>query len=652
MEFKTNINELTMFRFTIFIVLFCLHFSVRAELLPVEAFGRLPHAEQLKLSPNGNQVAYIRNESGYTLIGVKDLVTRDSNFLIKTDNKKFKINWYRWANDEVLLVALDYPVKRHRAKFKESRLLKIRVDKKVPDDLVFKPRKNEHKPQLQTTIVDILPDEPNFILMSLDLKHANLPGVYKVDLRDKNTRQLLISSKPNIHGWMTDRQHRVRLGFGRDDTKVFYRLFDLKSQEWRNIWEYEIFDTPDIRPLGFALNPNQLYIRAPYKDRYGIFIVDLSLPNLPRELIYSDERYDVDGALIYSKISNDVIGFYHSGADNAKVFFDDNYAKFQQLLNTTFPDSFNNISSLSGDENKYVLFSRPADSPAAYYIGDRKNKSIEFLFDRYPLLNNKKLSGKKIIEFKARDGLNIEGYVTLPYGGIKENSPALIIPHGGPMSRTYGDFDWMSQFFASRGYTVLQPNFRGSSGYGFDFAMESIQNWGGAMQHDLADAAHWLVENYTIDKGRICILGASYGGYAALMAAAKQQDVFRCAASFAGVSDLRFVVRESRGFTNSSVVKKQIGNDFIRLKKQSPIALSEQINIPVLLIHGENDRVVDVRHSQEMYDELKSFAKNVEYFELKDGNHYLEIEGNRLETLRHFEKFLSKYLKPSPHTLN
>ena len=366
---------------------------------------------------------------------------------------------------------------------------------------------------------------------------------------------------------------------------------------------------------------------------------------MKQTLVYADENYDIQGSLIYSKKTKDVIGVYHGEASNAKIYFDPNYERFQKSLNTAIPDAYNNIVSVSADENVYILFTSGSQTPGAYYLGNRKDKTLDFILEEYPLLYQKELSKKSKITFKARDGLDIEAYVTKPYKNVESKNVGLVIPHGGPMARSYGGFDWFSQFFASRGYTVIEPNFRGSSGYGFEFEMASIQKWGGAMQDDLADAAKWLAKSDSVDEDKICILGASYGGYAAMMAAVRQQDVFRCAASFAGVSDLEYIVRKARRFTNYKVVKKQIGDDSDILEQNSPVNFAKEVNIPLLLIHGDKDRVVDVYHSREMFDELKSFDKQVEYLELENGNHQLEIEQNRLDTLNAFDKFLSQHLK-------
>ncbi|QYJ82009.1 alpha/beta hydrolase family protein [Shewanella aegiceratis] len=618
--------------------------SLQAKPLPVEAFGKLPQFEQVKLSPDGKKFAYVRHTKGYSLVGVMDLGSGRNSYVVKTDNQKFKISWYVWANNDKLLVSADYPVYRDGVKYKESRLLKASADGGSALEPVITIRQGEQSPQFQDNVIDLLPDDPHNILMGLRLTNGNTLDVYKVDLSSAKKRRMVLRGKHNISNWMTDQQHRVRLGFGRDETRIFYRLYDLASDEWRSIWDYEIFDAPDITPLGFGLDPNTLYIRALHNDHYAIFKVDVSKPDLPRELVYADDNYDIEGSLIYSRKTRDVIGVYHGEANNAKIFFDPAYAQFQTALNAAIPDAFNSVVSMSDDEQRYILYSSNVQTPGAYFLGDRKANTMDFILEEYPLLFEQPLSDKQKVSYKARDGLMIEGYVTLPPANVTPNKAALVIPHGGPMARNYSGFDWFSQFFASRGYTVFEPNFRGSSGYGFDFEMASIRQWGGAMQDDLADGAHWLAKQYPIDSQRICILGASYGGYAALMAAVKQQDTFKCAASLAGVSDLEYLVRKARRFTNYKVVKKQIGSDSDLLEQNSPINFAKQINIPVLLIHGDKDRVVDVYHSREMFDELQDEGKEVEYIELENGNHYLEIEENRLKTLSAFEAFLHKHL--------
>jgi dipeptidyl aminopeptidase/acylaminoacyl peptidase len=264
--------------------------------------------------------------------------------------------------------------------------------------------------------------------------------------------------------------------------------------------------------------------------------------------------------------------------------------------------------------------------------------------DQYPLLYQQHLSGKEKVVYQARDKVDIEAYLTMPHRGIKENNPAIIVPHGGPMARIYEGFDWFTEFFASRGYVILQPNFRGSSGYGFEFALQSIGDWGGVMQDDLGDAANWLAANYSVDKKSICILGGSYGGYAAMMGAVKQQGIFKCAASFSGISDLDLLLTKARKFTNYDIVKKQIGSDATYRKNRSPVNHAENIDIPMMLIHGESDLIVHVDQSRRMFKALQKYNKPVEYIELENGDHFMSIEGNRLKVLTSFERFLNEHI--------
>jgi len=362
------------------------------------------------------------------------------------------------------------------------------------------------------------------------------------------------------------------------------------------------------------------------------------------ELIFSDPNYDVEGELIYSNITNDVVGVFHGEADGAKVFFDTKYKAFQRAIDKAIPNAYNHVVDFSANEKKYILFSTGPLEPGAFSYGDRESKSLNFLLDQYPMLHQQELSGKEKIVYQARDKTNIEAYLTLPHGGIKKNNPAIIVPHGGPMARDYGGFDWFTEFFASRGYVVLQPNFRGSSGYGFDFALQSIGDWGGAMQDDLGDAANWLVANYTVNKKSVCIVGSSYGGYAAMMGAVKQQDIFKCAGSFAGISDLDLLLTKARKFTNYDVVKEQIGSNAAYLKNRSPLNYAAKIDIPIMLIHGENDLIVHVDQSRKMFDALQKNNKLVEYIELENGNHFMAIEANRLKVLTSFERFLKTHI--------
>jgi dipeptidyl aminopeptidase/acylaminoacyl peptidase len=410
------------------------------------------------------------------------------------------------------------------------------------------------------------------------------------------------------------------------------------------LYEYDVFSKDKVNIIGFDKDPNYIYITALHNDKEALFKVNLSDKNLARELIFSDPDYDFDGNLLYSHSTGEVIGFSHSNLPNGRQYWDSEQDKLQRSLAAALPDDFVSVIDLSENGNSYIVYKHSETDPGSYFFGNRAEKNINLFAQRYPDITEDVIAKKDIISYEARDGIKIEGYLTLPTNQASTNLPTVILPHGGPMARDYGNFDYWSQMLANQGYAVLQPNFRGSSGYGYAFEMSALQNWGGEMQNDLQDAAHWMIKQGYTDKNRVCMVGASYGGYAALMSVVKHPETFKCAASFAPVTDLEAVVAKARYFTNKEIVRAQFGTDSDQLEAQSPLNYASKVKRPILLIHGTDDKVVPVSHSREMYDELKDHNKDVKYIELEDGNHNLSYQAHRMTTLSAISDFLKKHL--------
>jgi dipeptidyl aminopeptidase/acylaminoacyl peptidase len=257
------------------------------------------------------------------------------------------------------------------------------------------------------------------------------------------------------------------------------------------------------------------------------------------------------------------------------------------------------------------------------------------------------LASKDKVSIKVRDGLQLPGYLTLPRGVEPKNLPMVLLVHGGPQSNDSGDFDTWPQFLANRGYAVLQVNFRGSAGFGHELMSAGLKRWGREMQDDLADATQWAIARGTADPRRICIVGASYGGYAALMGVAKMPDLYRCAFSFAGVTDVYELGRDQGNYTNKEVFDKQIGSlelERDRLKAISPVTVAKQIKVPVLLMHGTQDRSV-VFYQGAIMDEALTAAGVPHRFVKQDlGDHNLSIYQHRLQFFTELEKFLAENL--------
>jgi dipeptidyl aminopeptidase/acylaminoacyl peptidase len=629
----------------LFSVFFLTNFVFSAE-LPVSSFSQLPSVSGVDLSPNGSQIAFIENYANpeLSVLTTLNLSTGDKKLLVKSDNEDIKVNWFRWANEKTLIVSVRFASKIRTVAYKETRLLAIDVDgKEVKQrNLIRAGTNDEHVSQFQDDVVSFLPDDPDHILIALDLDVPNLPSVYKLNIYSRRKTRIE-KGKMDVVDWMADRQGNLRLGKALNYTtgEASIRIKVGDDDTWQKMFEYNALEESGIIPLGFAKDPNILYFKAYNDDKLALYKIDLATKKI--DLIFQDPNYDFDGSLIYSRRSNDVIGFRHSNSDGGRVYWDESYAKFQKAIDTAMPDTSNYLVDFSDDENIYTIYSENDFTPGAYFLGNRKEKTINLAFEQYPLLPPDGLSEHSLVTYTARDGTQIEGYLSLPKN-TQGPIATIMHPHGGPGAREYDGFDYWTSYFISRGYAVFRPNFRGSTGYGKQFAESQMQAWGLGMQDDLTDAAKWLVEQKIADPKRMCIVGASYGGYAAMMAAVKTPDLFQCAVSFAGVMDLESLVSKSRYFLNKKFVRKQFGEDDDDLEARSPYYQAKRIKIPVLLMHGEDDRVVDVKQSREMFNELEDLGANVRYVELKNGDHYLSIQRNRHRVFNEMDDFLKKYL--------
>lgn len=619
--------------------------------LSVEDFSTLPMISSVKLSPDGEKVIFFQNAKGNTYLRSLYLKTGKKKVIAAVDNIKYKFRYAMWANNETVIYSIIVPDYRGGVAISQTRLLVRKADTSdEPRELVKPGSAGGDDPtrpsQFQDNIISMLPDDPDHILMGLDSNRPNLDSVYKINI---NTSKLTEIQKAmeDVRDWGADQQDRVRIGikFNPYTTTITTVIYDLVSKEWREAWQRKaLSDEREISPMGFGLDPNILYVRAEHDGRNAIFKVDVSNAEMPMEIIAKDDKYDINGNLIYSRQTRDVVGVYHDEADGKRIYWDKKYKDFQEAVDKALPDTVNYLIDFSIDEQRYIVYSTNDRTPGKYYFGDKEHDTLTIIAHTYSQLEDN-CQGSKKITYTARDGKTIEAYLTLPANHTPGTPcPAIIFPHGGPMVRDYGDFDYWAEFFASKGIVVMKPNFRGSSGYGKDFEREALQNFGLTMQDDLTDAANWLIEQKLADPQRIAITGGSYGGYAALMGAVKTPDLFRCAISFAGISDLPGLLKASQPFLNYGVVQKQLGTDKKKLKEVSPITHIKKIKIPILLGHGDEDRTVPVEQSQKMAKALKKKKKEFTYVELENGDHSLSLQKNRHIFFRAMDEFLDKYL--------
>ncbi len=617
--------------------------------IPAAAFAAAPDFRQPALSPSGDWIAALRRDdvsgqsgTALVLLSFDDL---KEEVLFRQNNAVMHMNWLHWLNDDQLLVSAVSPARRGAEERKESSLYV--VERKTGSFRSLLPegfwRNKDWVPVVQDRVVDYLPGDDENILLALSTRLPGSKAVYKVNVNDGSIKTLQ-RERGGVVDWITDRQQRLRIGVevDGDEYRILFRA--PQSRRWGPLWSFNAFSIDQVWPLGFDKDPDILYVNAYHEGRKAIFKINLAHYPLRMQLVFADPLFDVIGSLIYSEQSGEVIGTTYT-TNGGYTFWKWAFLGLQQAINRTLRDTNNIVYSFSEDERRYIVLATSDTDAGTFYIGDRDSQRIKPFAFRYENLDPGMMAKTEITQYTARDGLSIQAFLTLPQDEKQRPLPAIIFPHGGPMSYDNGGFNHWAQFFANRGYAVLQMNYRGSAGYGFDFLQAGLKGWGRDMQNDVEDGTRWLIEQGIAEAGNICIVGSSYGGYAALMEAAKGINLYSCAVSFAGVSDLEYLLNTSKGFRNYDRVAKQIGDDKKELRAFSPALHAEAFNIPVLIIHGKNDQQVPVEHGRRMFNALQKAGKPVIYVEQELGDHFLSRLEDRLEVFQRMDKFLGENLR-------
>jgi dipeptidyl aminopeptidase/acylaminoacyl peptidase len=325
-------------------------------------------------------------------------------------------------------------------------------------------------------------------------------------------------------------------------------------------------------------------------------------------------------------------------------WLDPDLVRLQDQIEKVTPGRRASLLSMNAARHRFLVHLGGADRPGIFYFMDLADGRMQRLAYANERIAGAALNPVRTVHYKARDGLDIAAVLTLPAGRDTNALPVVVMPHGGPFARDSEDWDWWAQSIAERGYVVVQPNFRGSSGFGTAFAAKGRGQWGLGMQDDLNDAVAWLAQQGLVDAKRAAMVGASYGGYAAMRAAQRDGALYRCAVAFAGISDLPALMRYDSQFLNSGG-----GDDWLRhqapdLKDVSPINFVEQFSAPILLVHGKADQRVPVKQSRALAERLARAGKPVTYLEQPKGDHFLSRAEDRLGLLQATHDFLKQHV--------
>jgi dipeptidyl aminopeptidase/acylaminoacyl peptidase len=366
---------------------------------------------------------------------------------------------------------------------------------------------------------------------------------------------------------------------------------------------------------------------------------------LAEELVYANDQVDVDD-VVRIRRGGPVIGVTFAEEGRRTIYFDTGYGQLARSLAQALPTL--PIISFVGsnrDGNRLLIFAGNDSDPGRYYVYDRAAGSLAEIMLARPELEGVRLASVRPISYAARDGTRVPGYLTLPPGRDEARGlPAVVLPHGGPEARDEWGFDWLAQFFANQGYAVLQPNFRGSSGYGDAWnARNGFQGWRTSIG-DITDGARWLVAEGIADPRRMAIVGWSYGGYAALQAGVTEPDMFRAIVAVAPVTDLNLLKEDARNYAHHRLVSDFVGSG-PHVEQGSPLRNAQHIGAPVLLFHGTRDINVGVRHSQRMHRALEAAGKRSDFIQFEGLEHDLDDSRARSDMLARTAEFLAAAMR-------
>jgi dipeptidyl aminopeptidase/acylaminoacyl peptidase len=637
-----------------------------AQSTPAERFVDTPAAASAALSPSGGAVAYIQHLADEDRLIVADLASSRVRALQRIPHANGDLMWVTWKGDGRLVIGVRLilevegrprPGSHRHTRDQEFSLFRVAALDPDGGNVVemFQGNMRSMGGGLGSTmLLDDLPSDPNHVLLST----WSFSGyhVFRANVHTGAVERVLDGGE-NTQSYFTDGEGNVVMRMDVIPDRSGYRIHRRAAgaQDWTFVLEARraatATNSPDFEPLGPGPGRNQVYVlaRPDSEDLSSLYLYDASTGERG-DPVYRAQSADADSPWVHP-VSRQVFATCENGPRHACRLRDATVQRHLRAIDSFFGERANiRLVDLSLDETKWLLRVEGPTEPGGYYVYDRTAAVVEPVAEIWPNLDHDALSPVEIVTYQSRDGTSLWAYITARPG--QGPRPVVVMPHGGPEARDAYGFDPFAQFLASRGYVVVQPNFRGSSGFGRAFADAGRGQWGRRMQDDITDAVQHVINSGVADPARICIMGGSYGGYAALAGVTLTPELYRCAISINGVSDLRHMLRVERGEGGAGAMGYQYwvrsigqpGDEW--LVQASPAEQAARVRVPVLLIHGEEDFTVPIRQSEIMNDRLRDAGKDVRFVRIRGENHYWNTwsRENRLTMLQETERFLAQHL--------
>ena len=604
---------------------------VMAKQIPLEDFFKNPEKSSYQISPNGSFYSFMAPYKNRMNIFIQKI--GDSSATQLTFEEARDIAGYFWPNNEQIVFLKD------EGGDENFHLFGVNIDGSNPISFT-------DFDGVRAQIIDDLPDQEDFVVIGLNKRNKQVFDPYRLNLKSGEI-SMLAENPGNIQGWMFDHDGKLRIATAIVDgvnQSILYR--ETEEEEFKTIITTNFKE--GFSPQFFTFD-NKNIIGSSNLGRDKSAIVEFD-PITAKEVkvLYANNDYDVNG-VGYSRKRKVITAAYFNSWKSERHYFDSTSKAIFEKIQKQLPGYEIGISGINKEENTIILRTYSDKSLGAYYIYTSEDNKMEKIIEVSPWIDENEMSNQLPISYNSRDGLKINGYLTLPKGYNMENAknlPVVINPHGGPWARDNWGFNPEVQFLANRGYAVLQMNFRGSTGYGRKFFEASFKKWGREMQDDITDGTQWLIDKGIADSTRIAIYGGSYGGYATLMGLVKEPQMYAAGVDYVGVSNMFTFMKTIPPYWEPmlEMMYEMVGDiviDSAMLREVSPVFHVDKIKAPLFIAQGVNDPRVNVDESDQMVKAMKEKGIEVEYLVKEDEGHGFRNEENRFDFYRAMEKFLS-----------
>ncbi len=614
-------------------------------LIPIESFSSLPFLHSPALSPNGKKVAVLVNKGEKKFIGIINLSAPAGSDIKYYSIGKTGINWFRWAGDKKLLLSFGRVHNLIFMAFSSNALKSLDLE-------TSKVTKLNEKSQLEKDGM-IFTDPAGRYVIVYQYRRGK-PFAVRINLID-GEETVLEKPQHQIDQWLADSEGNIRAGinYSKKRWRLYYRSAPGEKLVKIENRRYDSFEDDVVDDLQFLPETGQAVILANGKTgRFGVYQYNFQ-EDLFGKTIFEHPDADVTELVLDSQ--QRLIGVKFDAEKPGQKWLVPELEDLQQRIDRVFKSKHNSILSTSRDRRVALFWSGSGSDPGSYYLYYPKQQKIEQILIPYNQIEPGKMAAVEPVRYPSREGGSIPAYLTLPKASGGKNLPAIILPHGGPFARTSWRFDPLVQMLASRGYAVLQPNFRGSTGYGRAYVEKGYDQWGTGMIDDIDDGTQWLIEQGIADENRICIMGGSYGGYAALWGVIRNPDMYQCAISLNGVTDVRAMLKYDRKqFAARRYARKWeekvAGVEKKDLEAISPVQQAALLRVPVLVAQGEKDNNVPRRHADDFIAALKkSGFEKLETIYFPKSSHNFDTSEDFTNYMKKSLQFLAKH---NPTTAN